>query len=66
MGFSKCLKHPYKHDQKNPKTIDIKNNNLRFFFIFILLVIYNHGDISIPSFIRYHLTIARFSRTIES
>ncbi|MDS2295849.1 hypothetical protein RLC89_05310, partial [Streptococcus pneumoniae] len=31
-----------------------------------LLVIYNHGDISIPSFIRYHLTIARFSRTIES
>ncbi|TVV55682.1 hypothetical protein AZK37_09965, partial [Streptococcus pneumoniae] len=37
-----------------------------FSVISFLLVIYNHGDISIPSFIRYHLTIARFSRTIES
>ncbi|TVV60523.1 hypothetical protein AZK33_10855, partial [Streptococcus pneumoniae] len=32
-----------------------------FLVLQFLLVIYNHGDISIPSFIRYHLTIARFS-----
>ncbi|HGR9677530.1 TPA: hypothetical protein ACL7K6_001375, partial [Streptococcus pneumoniae] len=31
-----------------------------------LLVIDNLGDISIQSFIRYHLTIARFSRATES